>query len=111
MTSSEVTNLAHKYVYEVKNILTEDFLSAVLYGSYARGDFNNDSDVDIAIFTNCSPKEYYQLFEQIAELTFEFNAKYDVLISPIFLNIHVYQENLSILPFYQNIEKEGIKVG
>lgn len=111
MTLKEVTYLVHIYLSEVKKILKDDFLSATLYGSYARGDFNGDSDIDIAIFTNCPPKEYYSLFEQIAEITFEVNAKYDVLISPIFLNIQVYQENLDILPFYQNIEKEGIKVG
>ena len=59
----------NNYITEVKQLLGGDFLRACVYGSYARGEYSDaeESDIDIAIFTNRPAKEFYRLIEQISE--------------------------------------------
>lgn len=50
MDKSEAINIAHKYlelIYTKYNVQ-----SALLFGSYAKGTFHDDSDIDIAIILN-----------------------------------------------------------
>ena len=42
-------NLIQQYVIEIKKIYGLHLRKVILYGSYARGDFQSDSDVDIII--------------------------------------------------------------
>ena len=46
MTDS-VKNLLDGYIIELQNIYGRYLQSVILYGSYARGDFTKESDVDI----------------------------------------------------------------
>ena len=45
----EVLEIAKKYLDKVKSRIPVD--RAYLFGSYAKGSFNKDSDVDIAVFS------------------------------------------------------------
>lgn len=47
-------NLMKQYIAEVKKIYGEHLRMVILYGSYARGDFAADSDVDIMILLDLS---------------------------------------------------------
>lgn len=43
-------NLIKQYVAEIQKIYGSHLRQVILYGSYARGDFSVDSDVDIMIW-------------------------------------------------------------
>lgn len=47
MDKRDALNIATKYAYEV--MTQYDPVKIVLFGSYAKGNFNDDSDIDIAI--------------------------------------------------------------
>ena len=109
----DLSSVINSYIIEVKQLLGNDFLRAYVYGSYARGEYSdaNESDIDIAIFTNRSANEFYCLIEQISEATFEYNVKHDIILSPVFQNESDFNIMLNVLPYYQSIQREGIAVG
>ena len=111
--SRDLDYVINNYIAEVKQLLGGDFLRACVYGSYARGEYSSadESDIDIAIFTNRPANEFYCLIEQISESTFEYNVKYDIMLSPVFQNENDFNRMLKVLPYYQNIQREGIAVG
>lgn len=111
--SRDLDYVINNYIAEVKQLLGGDFLRACVYGSYARGEYSSadESDIDIAIFTNRPANEFYCLIEEISEATFEYNVKYDIMLSPVFQNENDFNRMLKVLPYYQNIQREGIAIG
>ena len=80
----------------------------ILYGSYARGDYNEDSDVDIMVLLNDLPVREDEKF--VDRLSFDYMYDYTVLFS-IMLQVNIkYNIVLDFYPYYQNIEKEGIMI-
>jgi len=51
-----------------------------LYGSYARGDFNLESDVDIMILLNCDQKEIMQRRKEISRIASRIGLKNDIMV-------------------------------
>ena len=87
-----------KIVYHACDpILGHSIHDAILYGSYARGDFTAESDIDILL---------------TADLTQEQIASQRRAVSGV--SVHVvplaqFRRYADFLPFYQNVLKEGIR--
>ncbi len=82
---------------------------AYLYGSYARGDFDNESDVDILVTAELDEPERGNYFDEIAILSSRLSLKYDVTVSVSVKSKNQFLRYAKILPFYMNVLKEGIK--
>ena len=82
----------------------------ILYGSYARGNNTEESDIDIMILLNCTTDEIKKLRSITAEMVSDISLKQDVFLSVLLRDKKHFDDNLDFLPFYQNIMKEGIKV-
>lgn len=82
----------------------------ILYGSYARGDFDLESDVDIMILLNCDQREIMEKRKEISRIASRVGLKNDIMVSLLARNCDDYKNNMKYQPFYQNIEKEGMKI-
>ena len=80
----------------------------ILYGSYARGDYNKKSDVDIMILTDLSFEEIEEYRDKISDAAFEIELKTGIILSPVVKNIEKYNVRRKFVPFYKNVEKEGV---
>jgi predicted nucleotidyltransferase len=80
-----------------------------LYGSYARGDANKDSDVDLLILVkknNLGFKEKLNITGSLYRLGFE-NG---LTISPLVQSKKTWEEHFYFTPLFDNIRKEGIEI-
>ena len=70
-------------IQEIKNILKNNLVSIILFGSYARGDFTVNSDIDILVIIEDTEVDYRErindFLDKIDGLTLPF------LVSPIIL--------------------------
>lgn len=82
----------------------------ILYGSYARGDFNLESDIDIMILLNCDQKEIADNRKAISRIASRVGLRNDIMVSLLARTSDDYETNMPYQPFYQNIEREGVKV-
>lgn len=98
----------------VKNVsqqlFKEDLNKIILYGSYARGDNTEESDIDIMIVLNCDTNKVKKLRSLTAEMASNISLEHEVFISVLLRDKRHFEDNLDFLPFYRNIIREGIVV-
>ena len=82
--------------------------AVILYGSYARGDYDKFSDVDIMILLNLDEMELKRYRHQLSEITFDFNMEHDVDIKPIAKSKELFLKWPESYPFYKNVSREGV---
>ena len=75
MDKAEALKIAQKYALEVESKF--HYIKIILFGSYAKGDFNDESDIDIAIVF----EDYNNLLDMQLELM-RLRRKIDSRIEP-----------------------------
>lgn len=103
-----IQNLMEQYVAEVKKIYGLHLQKVILYGSYARGDFRRDSDVDVMILLDMSDLDLKVYSQQLSYMTYDFNMDHDLDIKPIAKSEQHFKKWSVNYPFYANIQKEGV---
>lgn len=78
----------------------------ILYGSYARGDQTSESDVDIAIVIK--EGNTARMHDALLDLVVDYELELAVTLSVVPIDYNNYTEWIRVLPFYKNIEREGI---
>lgn len=91
-----------------RKILQGDLSKLIVYGSYARGDYREDSDIDVMILTPLSNQQIEKVENAIFDLAFDLEMESGIVINPVIENEAHYQYWLGALPFYNNVEREGI---
>ena len=76
-------DLMEQYVEVIKRIYGTHVRQIILYGSYARGDFRPDSDVDIMILVDMSDLELKAYAQQLSNMTYDFNMDHGIDVKPI----------------------------
>lgn len=98
----------------VRQLYYEQYKSAlrdvILYGSYARGDHTDYSDIDIAGIVEGERSDLQRKLKNIWNQTAQLGYQYNVIISPVVIPRDEFEEYENVLPYYQNIKREGIHV-
>ena len=107
---TQVDEVLQEFIKGIKSILGKRIKKVILYGSYARGDYNKNSDIDIMILTDLTDDEIIKYRNQILDYAYEleWNNNFDITISPLIKNIDNFNYWVKALPFYMNVEKEGV---
>lgn len=95
----------------VRRILKRNLSKMIVYGSYARGDYKENSDIDVMILTSLSKEEIEKTENPIFDLAFDLELESGIVINPVLENEGHYRYWLGVLPFYDNVEREGIVIG
>ncbi|MBQ9657817.1 MAG: nucleotidyltransferase domain-containing protein [Clostridia bacterium] len=107
---NKVNGIIETFITKVNELLGERVKKIILYGSYARGDFRTNSDIDIMILTDLTDNEIIEYRDKVSDIAFdiEFDNEFDIMLSPLVKNIDKFNYWLEALPFYINIQKEGV---
>lgn len=106
--TQELKTLIDIYVNNVRNIYGSHLRNIILYGSNARGDFNEYSDIDIMILVDLNDKDIKKYRHQLSDMTFDINIDNDIDIKPMAVNDQHFNKWVGTYPFYTNVRKEGV---
>ena len=109
-TTQELQVITKSVVSSVIDLVSDKIYKIVLYGSYARGDFTPESDIDIMVILDCSKEEVLSYRKQIIRLASDIGLEHDIMLSIALRDKESFYANQAILPFYQNVEKEGVEL-
>lgn len=104
-TLTEIENKAvQDFVGGIKEKYGKNIEKIIMFGSKARGDFSQDSDIDILVVTNNK-----NISRTISDEAFDILLKYGVYLSLKIMELSHFQKINNVMTgFSQNIKKEGI---
>ena len=96
-----------RVVREVKEYLGDKLDRVILYGSYARGDYEEYSDVDILILANIEHATTREYMQAIWNISHNISLENDVILSLTFRSTEFFNANVNTHSFYRNVVKDG----
>lgn len=90
-----------------KELLGDKLSKVILYGSYARGDYNMDSDIDFALMSELTESEIPSFNDPIGEIISGLSIKYGILVTIIIISSESFNTYKDVMPFYMNLVEEG----
>lgn len=109
-TKNQLNEIMKKLSDEAKIIFGDSLNSVILFGSYARGDYDEESDIDVLILANLNAEEMLRYRDHIDSLCGNLLWEYGIVVSAIEKDTDTFNRYSKILPFYKNIEREGIRI-
>jgi len=104
-TKMDALRITKELCSNLKTIYSDRLKAVYLYGSYARGESTNDSDIDIAVVLAGELNRYLEM-RSVSELLSNICLKENCLISLLFIS----QDEWSEKPYaiHRNIARDGI---
>lgn len=102
-----ITNIKREVVDLVRELVKSDLVEIILYGSCARGDYNDDSDIDIALLVKCDRLESQKYTEGLAEIATKLAMKYFAIVNFVCLPYAEFVKNSTWYEYFLNIKREG----
>ncbi len=83
--------------------------TVILYGSYARGDYRPNSDIDLLILIN-KKKISWDDEKKISYPLYEIEIDTGTIISPLVYSKEKWKNPSVITPFYENVTNDGVEL-
>ena len=100
-TKNELNSILQKLTQIYRSVYGENLVQVILYGSYARGDYHTDSDVDVVAIVQ---------LKKVWDFSCELELEYDTILSPTVIPYEEFKQYQTILPYYRNISQEGVVI-
>ena len=107
-TQNEAVVILHE-VYAACKAVFGEIREAYLYGSYARGDYHDESDVDILLTVDMTQDEISDYTMDVAHISSELSLKHDITVSIAVKPSEQFERFKMMLPYYHNVVSEGIR--
>ena len=108
MPDNQISLIVEDTRKRVSTLFPGKQVDAILFGSYARGDADSDSDVDVLLLVDAPREQIAERNWQLGKIASDLFLDYDLIVSPIVENRSFYQSRIHMLPFYNNIHREGV---
>lgn len=101
-----IAPIVHEFKAALQTMYGDRLRDVVLYGSYARGDYEEESDIDLMIILNDEKVDTYAEIRCVSSLEANLLLTYGLAISPLPTSYEKYKT--SYMPIYQEVRREGV---
>lgn len=105
-----VYDIAKEVERKIRNIFPETITKMMIYGSYANGTFDDESDVDLIVLVNDTDDFIEKQRERISEIVAEISSANNIFVSVIIRNDRLFYERSTYVPFYMNVARDGVVI-
>ena len=109
-TRNELDMILRKIAEAYRSVYGDELVSIFLYGSYARGDYQSDSDIDVAAIVRGDRRSLQDKLKKVWDVSSDLELEYGTIVSPTVIPYEEYEKYKNDLPYYKNIAREGVKI-
>ena len=109
-TKLQLNRITKEVARGAKDVLGDKLFKVILYGSYARGDFDEGSDIDIMVLVDSKQSELGQYRKGLNRVVSRVGLDNDIMVSAALKDKEGFYKHIDILPFYQNVINEGVEI-
>ena len=109
-TKQQAAEIITELCGKIALLFPQNEIEAILFGSYARGDADAGSDIDVLLLVDASRQDISARNWQVGDLAAELLLEHGIVVSPIVENRDYFNKNLELSPFYRNIDSEGVRI-
>ncbi|MCL2844268.1 MAG: nucleotidyltransferase domain-containing protein [Chitinivibrionia bacterium] len=91
----------------VKDVFGEKLKKVILYGSYARGDYDATSDIDIIVLADIERENIPKYRPRVHNISNNVGLKNDIYVSLMLDSNNFFSAKLGDSNFYRNVAKDG----
>ena len=110
-TKNQLDNISRQISQTYRSVYGDNIVAIYLYGSYARGNYSDESDIDITAIVKGDRLELQNKLKKIWNISADIGLENDVIVSPTVIPFEEFEEYKQTLPYYMNIWKEGKQIG
>lgn len=111
ITKDKIDSAMKDFADGAKEVYGDKLKEVILYGSCARGDFDDESDLDVMILLDVPPEKVRFEKKKLHPIIHKLDDKYgyDLLFATVIKGYEDFNHWLSVKPFYMNVRKDGIR--
>ena len=109
-TQTQLRKITDEVTKGVKGILGDKLRNVILYGSYARGDYDSESDIDIVVLADVGEESVNELEYKIDMVSSDVSMKSGITVSVFLYDRHLFELRIPISPYYRNVMNDGVTV-
>lgn len=110
LENSESKSIIKQLYKEISPLFPDSKMDVFLFGSYARGDSTEGSDIDLMFLVDSSREEIAEKNWLIGDIAGDLLIEHGIQISPIVENRAWFNSNANVIPLFKNILQEGILI-
>ena len=105
-----VRDIMYQFTQQMRRIFGVHLSKVIVYGSYARGDYQKNSDVDVMILVDLTEEEIKKRENAVYDIAFDIEMSTGIDISPVIKSEEQYEYWVDVLPYYRNVREEGVEI-
>lgn len=109
-TQLQLNQIINEVRQNVQSVLGDRLHQIILYGSYARGDYDDESDIDMMVLADVPYGEMENYRKQINRIASKIGLAHDIMITISLKDKQFFDSHQAILPFYRNVANEGVPI-
>ncbi len=106
MNNPLITNIISQLKHYCIQLYGDDFEQLILFGSQARGEATQDSDIDLLLIIDREEVNVFTEQDLLRHFKVELELKHQVLLQIMVTSKHNYLQSND--PLYLNVRREGI---
>lgn len=110
-TEIQIDNISKQMSECYHSVYGKDVVAVFLYGSYANGNSDSESDIDITAIVRGDRLDLQNKLKKVWDESADIGIENDVVVSPTVIPFQEYEAYKEVLPYYKNIWKEGKQIG
>ena len=107
-SQATLNQISNRVVQAARESLGNKLDKVILYGSHARGDNNEESDIDIMVLADIPLIDRGREREKIRSLLNYIDLDLDVVLSLNVTDCDTFNKFLPVEPFYQRVLSDGV---